>query len=72
MGRSIPVGRLTVRSLREAVRTVMGNPAYRERAGELRTSIEAADGLKNRAADLIETAFSGRSVPAAVTGWSAR
>jgi UDP:flavonoid glycosyltransferase YjiC (YdhE family) len=49
---------LTLDRLRDAVRTVLGNPAYRERAGRLRTSIEAADGL-NRAADLIEGAFAG-------------
>jgi UDP:flavonoid glycosyltransferase YjiC (YdhE family) len=56
VGRSIPVGRLTVDRLRDAVRMVLGNPAYRERAGRLQVSIEAADGL-NRAADLIEEAF---------------
>ena len=56
VGRSIPVGRLTVDRLRDAVCIVLGNPAYRERAGQFRTSIEAADGL-NRAADLIESAF---------------
>jgi MGT family glycosyltransferase len=56
MGRSIPVGRVTVERLRDAVRLVLGDPAYRERAGRLRSSIEAADGL-NRAADLIEGAF---------------
>jgi zeaxanthin glucosyltransferase len=56
VGRSIPVGRLTVDRLRDAVRTVLGNPAYRERASQLQTSIDAADGL-NRAADLIERAF---------------
>ena len=50
VGRSIPVGRLTVDRLRDAVRIVLGNPAYRERAGRLQSSIEAADGL-NRAAD---------------------
>jgi MGT family glycosyltransferase len=55
-GRSIPVGRLTVNRLRDAVRLVLGNPAYRARAGEMQSSIEAADGL-NRAADLIEEAF---------------
>src|SRR5262249_40705363 len=59
-GRSIPVGRLTVDRLRGAGGIVLGNPAYRERAGRLRTSIEAADGL-NRAADVIEEAFG--------TGW---
>jgi UDP:flavonoid glycosyltransferase YjiC (YdhE family) len=56
VGRSIPVGRLMVDRLRDAVRSVLGNPTYRERAGRLRSSIEAADGL-NRAADLIEGAF---------------
>jgi UDP:flavonoid glycosyltransferase YjiC (YdhE family) len=55
-GRSIPVGRLTVDRLRDAVRIVLGNPAYRERACRLRSSIEAADGL-NRAVDVIEAAF---------------
>ena len=48
--------RLTVDRLRDAVRTVLGDPAYRERASLIRSSIEAADGL-NRAADLIEAAF---------------
>ena len=65
VGRSIPVGRLTVDRLRDAVRTVLGDPAYRERAGRLQASIEVADGL-NRAADLIEGAFGKdwRTVPA--------
>ena len=66
-GRSIPVGRLTVDRLRDAVRTVLGDPAYRERAGRLQSSIEAADGL-NRAADLIEGAFGGQTVPEAMAG----
>src|SRR5262249_22847913 len=39
-GRLIPVGRLTVDRLRDAVGIVLGNPAYRERAGRLRSSIE--------------------------------
>ena len=56
VGRSIPVGRLTVDRLRDAVRSVLDDPAYRARAARLRSSIEAADGL-NRAADLIEEAF---------------
>jgi UDP:flavonoid glycosyltransferase YjiC (YdhE family) len=60
VGRSIPVGRLTVDRLRDAVCNVLGNPAYRQRAGRLQSSIEAADGL-NRAADVIEAAFA--------TGW---
>jgi MGT family glycosyltransferase len=67
VGRSIPVGRLTVDRLLDAVRIVLGNPAYRQRAGRLQSSIEAADGL-NRAADLIEAAFGtgGRAVPSQV------
>jgi MGT family glycosyltransferase len=56
VGRSIPVGRLTIDRLRDAVRTVLGDQAYRARAGQLRSSIEAADGL-NRAAEVIEQAF---------------
>jgi len=55
-GRSIPIARLTLERLRVAVRTVLGDPAYRVRAGLLRSSIEATDGL-NRAAELIEAAF---------------
>jgi UDP:flavonoid glycosyltransferase YjiC (YdhE family) len=64
VGRSIPVGRLTVERLRSAVSTVLDDPAYRERARTLQSSIEAADGL-NRAADLIEGAFGRgwRTVP---------
>jgi UDP:flavonoid glycosyltransferase YjiC (YdhE family) len=56
VGRSIPVGRVTVGRLRDAVRLVLDAPSYRERARRLRSSIEVADGL-NRAADLIEGAF---------------
>jgi UDP:flavonoid glycosyltransferase YjiC (YdhE family) len=59
VGRSIPVARLTLERLLAAVRTVLDDPAYRVRAGLLRSSIEAADGL-NRAADLIESAFGAR------------
>jgi MGT family glycosyltransferase len=62
VGRSIPVGRLTVGRLRDAVRDVLGDPAYRGRAGALRSEIEGADGL-NRAADAIEAAFGGRVAP---------
>jgi MGT family glycosyltransferase len=61
VGRSIPVGRLTSERLHSAVRTVLDDPAYRERAAKLQSSIESADGL-NRAADLIEGVFA--------TGWS--
>ena len=67
LGRSIPVGRLTVDRLRDAVRSVLGDPAYRARAGRLRSSIEAADGL-SWAADLIEGAFGGLTVPETVAG----
>jgi UDP:flavonoid glycosyltransferase YjiC (YdhE family) len=58
---------LTVDRLRDAVCVVLGDPGYRERAGWLRASIEAADGL-NRAADLIEGAFGTgrRAVPSKV------
>jgi zeaxanthin glucosyltransferase len=66
-GRSIPVGRLSVDRLRDTVRVVLADPAYRARAGRLRTSIEAADGL-SWAADLIEGAFGGRTVPETVAG----
>jgi MGT family glycosyltransferase len=68
VGRSIPVGRLTVDRLRDAVRTVLGDPAYGARARRLRASIESADGL-NRAADLIEVAFGTdrRVLPAEVS-----
>ena len=59
VGPSIPIARLTLKRLRVAVRTVLGDPAYRERAGLLRSSIEADDGL-NRAADLIEAEFGTR------------
>jgi MGT family glycosyltransferase len=56
VGRSIPIGRLAVGRLRDAVHDVLGDPAYRERASQIRSSIEAADGL-NRAAQIIEGAF---------------
>jgi MGT family glycosyltransferase len=56
VGRSIPVGRLTVHRLRDAIRDVLGNPAYRQCARRLQSSIESTDGL-HRAADLIEEAF---------------
>jgi MGT family glycosyltransferase len=59
VGRSIPIARLTLKRLRVAVRNVLNDPAYRVRAGKLRSSIEAVDGL-NRAADLIESVFSTR------------
>jgi UDP:flavonoid glycosyltransferase YjiC (YdhE family) len=54
-----PIVRLTAGRLRDAVRLVVGDPAYRQRARQLQRSIEAVDGL-NRAADVIEAAFAGR------------
>jgi MGT family glycosyltransferase len=60
VGRSIPVGRLTAGRLRDAIREVLGDPSYRERAEGLRSRIETADGL-NRAADLIGAAFGPNS-----------
>jgi MGT family glycosyltransferase len=72
VGRSIPVGRLTVNRLRDAVRLVLSNPAYRARASRMHSSIEAADGL-NRAADLIEEAFAtGRRAAPSEGGRHAR
>ena len=71
VGRSIPVGRLTVGRLRAAVREVMGDPAYRRRAEGLQSRVEAADGL-NRAADLIGEAFDrGREPASSEVRWSA-
>jgi UDP:flavonoid glycosyltransferase YjiC (YdhE family) len=63
-GKSIPIGRLTVDELRDAVRIVLGDPAYRQRAVQLQSSIVAADGL-NGAANLVEEAFaaSRRAAP---------
>lgn len=55
-GRSIPINRMTVPRLRDAVRAVLGDPAYRKKAKLLRTMIATANGL-NRAADVIEKAF---------------
>jgi MGT family glycosyltransferase len=66
VGLSIPVGRLTVERLREAVRNILGDPAYRVRAGRIRSIIKAADGL-NWAAELIESAFTSHKPPAGAT-----
>ena len=65
VGTSIPVGRLTVDRLRDSVRLVLRDPAFREQAGRLRSANEDADGL-NRAADLFEGAF-GTGVEVAPT-----
>ena len=61
VGWSIPVGRLTVARLRDAVRTVLADPTFRERASQLRSKIHAADGL-SRAAEVIESSLFGRTV----------
>jgi MGT family glycosyltransferase len=72
VGTSIPVGRLTVDRLRDAVRLVLCDPEYRKSAGRLRSAIEDADGL-NRAADLIEEAFgTGRPAVQSEVGRHAR
>jgi zeaxanthin glucosyltransferase len=71
VGRSIPVGRLTVGRLRDAVCEVLGDPAYRERAEGIRSRLEVADGL-NRAADLIGAAFDRNREPSSSgLSWSA-
>jgi MGT family glycosyltransferase len=70
VARSIPVGRVTVVRLRDAVRAVLSNPAYRARARILRSKIDAADGL-NRAADLIGAAFGDPSPSAGEVAASA-
>jgi UDP:flavonoid glycosyltransferase YjiC (YdhE family) len=71
VGRSISVGRLTVGRLRDAVREVLGDPSYRQKAEALQPSIEAADGL-DRAPDLIGEAFDrGREPASSEVRWSA-
>jgi len=70
VGRSIPIGRVTVGRLRDAVRAVLGDPSYRARARILRSEIEANDGL-NRAADLIGAAFEAPSPSAGAVAVSA-
>jgi MGT family glycosyltransferase len=62
VGRTIPVGRVTVSRLRGAVCAVLEGAAYRKRADRLRSKIEATDGL-NRAADLIGAAFGKPGTP---------
>src|SRR5262245_16355999 len=70
VGRSIPIGWARVGRLRDAVSSVLRDPAYRARACVLRSNIEAADGL-NRAADLIGTAFGDPRPAAGAVGVSA-
>jgi len=56
VGQSIPVGRLTVDRLHNAICEVLGNPIYHEQAKKFQSRIESGDGL-TRAAELIESAF---------------
>lgn len=60
VGRSIPIARATVPRIREAVRAVLEDPSYRERAVAMSSRIAEADGL-NRAADVILSAFESAS-----------
>lgn len=62
-GRAIPVARATAPRVREAVRAVLEEPPYRERAEAMRSHIAEADGL-NRAADVILGAFGFAAWPA--------
>jgi len=55
-GKRIPIAKLSVAKLNQAVREVLGNPAYRARAKELQSRITAADGLET-AASIVERAF---------------
>lgn len=55
-GTVVPLRRLTVARLRQSVRKVLEDSAYRESARRLQTAIQAANGLK-RAADIIEQSF---------------
>lgn len=67
VGQSIPVKHVTVARLRQAVREVLGNPTYREKASTLRSAIQAADGL-NRAADVVEASLVSRDSRKAFRG----
>jgi UDP:flavonoid glycosyltransferase YjiC (YdhE family) len=69
-GLTIPVGRVTVDRLRAAVRTVLGDPSYRARAGRLRSEIGAIDG-PGRAAEVIESALGEESPSAGAVAVSA-
>ncbi len=56
----VPYRRLTPARLRRALQQVLGHDRYRKRAGDLRTAIQAANGLE-KAADIIEECFGVRS-----------
>jgi MGT family glycosyltransferase len=55
-GLFVPLPQLTGESLHALVDTVLGDPAYRERAMEMKSAIENCDGL-TMAAEIIEAAF---------------
>jgi MGT family glycosyltransferase len=61
-GLTIPLRRLTVHRLRDAVRMALNKPAHCERAIKIQREIESADGL-NRAAEVVEAAFGHRHAP---------
>ncbi|HZG08881.1 MAG TPA: nucleotide disphospho-sugar-binding domain-containing protein [Allosphingosinicella sp.] len=53
VGQAVKPRQASVRRLREAMETVLGDPSYRARSGLIRREIETAGGI-GRAADLIE------------------
>ena len=56
VGKARAVGKVETPWLREALREVLHQAAYRERAASLRSKIESVDGLA-RAAGLVESAL---------------
>lgn len=55
-GETIPVKKLTVASLKNAIQKVLTNPSYKENAVRLQKAIDASGGV-SRAADIIEQAI---------------
>lgn len=55
-GTVVPLRRLTVPRLRNAIRKVLDDPLYREGARRLQTAVQTANGLE-RAADIMERSF---------------
>ncbi len=55
-GEVVPLRKLSVARLREAIRKVMEDPSYRAAARRMQAEIQKVDGLE-RAADLVEQAF---------------
>jgi len=58
MGRVVPLRRLTVASLRDAIRSVLDDPRYRASARRLQLAVSKINGPET-AADIIEKALSG-------------